>query len=134
MGKPLVGRHLTSCHFYHNDPLGHSNAPQDKGYTTQNHLDSKNRAGMALEFWLDCSNNQADRLWAQFFQGGKMCRLDTHSPRNCCWTGGRSCQQDRGGTQIYYVHQYCFGRFHLDMVLGCLWHLNSIGQLDMERW
>lgn len=129
----LAGRHPHSCQYYHIDRLGHSNAPQDKDCMKKNHLDSKNQLGMALEFWFVCSSNLAGKLWVRFFQEGKMCHLDTRSPRNCCLTGDRSCQQDRGSNQIYCVLLCHFGRFHLDRVLGCLWHLNSIGQLDTER-
>lgn len=133
MDISLAGRHPHSCHYCHTDRMGHSSAPEDKEYMKKTHLDSKNQLGMALEFWFVCSSNQVDKLWVQFFRRGKMCHLDTHSPRNCCLTGDRSSQQDRGSNQIYYVLQCHFGRFHLDKVLGCLWHLNSIGQLDTER-
>ena len=133
MDISLVGRHPNSCHYCHIDRPGRSSAPQDKGYMKKSHLDNKTQLGMAIEFWFVCSSTLAGTLWVQFFQEGKICHLNTGGPRNYCLTGDRSCQQDRGSNQIYYVLQCHFGRFHLDRVLGCLWHLNSIGQLDTER-
>lgn len=116
----LVGTHPHSYHYCHIDRLGHSSAPQDKEYMKKNHSGNKTQLDMAIEFWFVCSSTLASKLWVQFFQGGKMCHLDTHNPRNCCLTQDRSCQQDRGSNQLYYVLQYHFGRFHLDRVLGCL--------------
>ena len=120
VGISLAGRHPHSYHYCHIDRLGHSSAPQDNEYTKKNHLDSKTQLDMAFEFWFVCSSTLASKLWVQFFQGGKMCHLDTPCPRNCCLTGDRSCQRDRGSNQLYYVLQCHFGRFHLDRVLGCL--------------